>query len=44
MIRTKNNMCLEAVIEIDEKQHFNTSILENKRDIIKDLYTFQIGA
>jgi len=43
MIRTKNNMCLEAVIEIDEKQHFNTSILENKRDIIKDLYTFQKG-
>ena len=43
IIRTLNNICLEAVIEIDEKQHFNSTIIPNKRDIIKDLYSFQKG-
>lgn len=43
IIRTLNNICLEAIIEIDEKQHFNTTIIPNKRDIIKDLYAFQNG-
>lgn len=43
MIHTLNNICLEAIIEIDEKQHFNTIIIQNKRDIIKDLYAFKNG-
>lgn len=43
MICTINNICLEAVVEIDEKHHMNKSIIDNKRDIIKDLYAFQKG-
>lgn len=40
IICTKNNIYLEAIIEIDENHHMNKDINMNKQDIIKDLYCF----